>query len=75
MQITVYLSPYSSELNPIEMVWKVLKDRIRRSKLANAEILSSRVTEGSGAVPVEHIQDFIQHSIDVSPKWLNKEQL
>ncbi|KAI8079258.1 hypothetical protein BDF21DRAFT_340610, partial [Thamnidium elegans] len=60
------------ELNPIEMVWKALKGRIRRNELANAETLFSRVTEGSGAVPVEHIQDFIQHSADVSPKCLNK---
>ncbi|KAG1147375.1 hypothetical protein G6F37_005505 [Rhizopus arrhizus] len=31
--IPVYLPPYSPELNPIEMFWKVLKDRVRREKL------------------------------------------
>lgn len=46
------------------------KDRARRSKLTNAETLSSRATEGSRVVPVEYIQDFIQHSIDVSSKML-----
>ncbi|ORE19288.1 hypothetical protein BCV71DRAFT_177963, partial [Rhizopus microsporus] len=51
------------------------KDRVRRSELTNPETLSSRVTEDSGAVSVEHIQNFIQHSIDVSLKGLNKEYL
>ncbi|ORE22975.1 hypothetical protein BCV71DRAFT_170660, partial [Rhizopus microsporus] len=63
------------ELDPIEMFWKVPKDRIRRSELIDAETLSSRVIEGSEDVPVEHIQNFIQHSIDVFPKCVNKEPL
>ncbi|RCH98780.1 hypothetical protein CU098_010422 [Rhizopus stolonifer] len=45
--IQQYVSPYSSELNPVEMFWKVLKDRVRRA----AETLSSRVTKGSEDVP------------------------
>ena len=57
------------------MFWKVTKDRIRRSELIDAETLSSRVIEGSEDVPVEHIQNFIQHSIDVFPKCVNKEPL
>lgn len=73
--IPVYLPPYSPELNPIEMFWKVLKDRVRREKLTDTETLSSRVIEGSEDVPVEDIQNFIQHSINVIPKWLNKEPL
>lgn len=53
----------------------MLKDQFRRSESANAEILSSRVNEGSSAVPVEHVKDFIQHSINESPKCLHKEHL
>lgn len=73
--IPVYLPPYSSELNPIEMFWKVLKDRVRREKLKDTETFSSRIIEGSEDVPVEHIENFIQHSISVIPKCLNKEPL
>lgn len=73
--IPVYLPPYSPELNPIEMFWKVLKDRVRRTPLTSAETLSSRITEGSEDIPVEHLQNFIQHSIECFPKCLNKEPL
>ncbi|ORE19986.1 hypothetical protein BCV71DRAFT_176693, partial [Rhizopus microsporus] len=52
----------------------LLKDRVRREKLIDTETLSSRVIEGSEDIPVEHIQNFIQHSINVIPKCLNKEQ-
>lgn len=37
--------------------------------------LTIRVIEGSEDVPVEHLQNFIQHSINVFPKCLNKEYL
>lgn len=53
----VYLPPYSSELNPFKMCWKVLKDRARREKLTETE----RVAEASEEAPVEHIQNFTQH--------------
>lgn len=55
------------------MFWKVSKDRINKSELIDAEILCSRVLEDSEDIPVEHMQNFIQHSIDVFPKCLNKE--
>jgi len=71
--IPVYLSPYSPELNPTAMFWKVLKDRVKRIPLTSAETLSSKITEGTEDAPVEHLQKFIQHSIDCfPPKCLNK---
>ncbi|PHZ15180.1 uncharacterized protein RHIMIDRAFT_271661 [Rhizopus microsporus ATCC 52813] len=57
------------------MFWKVLKERVKREKLTDTETLSSRITEGSEDVPVEHLQNFVQHSIDVNSKCLNKEGL
>jgi transposase len=73
--IPVYLPPHSPELNPIEMFWKVLKDRVKRGKLTDAETLSSRIIEGSEDVSVEHLQNFIQHSINVISNYLNKKPL
>lgn len=43
--IPVYLPPCSPDLNPIEMLWEVLKDRVKREKLTDAETLSSRISE------------------------------
>jgi transposase len=73
--IPLYLPPYSPELNPIEMFWKVLKDRVKRGKLSDVETLTSRVIEGSKDVLIENLQNFIQHSIDIFPKCLNREPL
>ncbi|KAI8876397.1 hypothetical protein K501DRAFT_279464 [Backusella circina FSU 941] len=70
--IPFYLPPYSPEQNPIEIFWKVLKDRVKRGKLSDLETLTSRVIEGNENVSIEHLQIFIQHSIDISPKFLNK---
>ena len=45
--IPVQLLPYSSELNPVEWFWKVLKDEVKRGKLNDAETLTPRIIEGS----------------------------
>ncbi|KAI8885086.1 hypothetical protein K501DRAFT_180799, partial [Backusella circina FSU 941] len=63
------------ELDPIEMFCKVWKNRVRRGELTDTETLFSRVIEGNKDIPVKHIQNFVQHSIDVFPKCLNKEPL
>lgn len=73
--IPLYSPSYLPELNPIEMFWKVLKDRVKRGKLSDVETLTSRVIEGSKDVPIENLQNFIQYSIDIFPKCLNKEPL
>jgi hypothetical protein len=39
------------------------------------ETLTSRVIEGSEDVPVDHLQNFIQHSVGCFLKYLNKEPL
>ena len=73
--IPLYLPPYSPELNPMEMFWKVLMDRVKRGKLSDVETLTFKVIEGSKDVPIENLQNFIQHSIDIFPERLNKEPL
>lgn len=45
----------------------MLKGRVRRGKLTDAEALSSKVTECSEDVPIEQIKYVIQHLIDVFP--------
>ncbi|KAI9265331.1 hypothetical protein EDC94DRAFT_517029 [Helicostylum pulchrum] len=55
---------YSPELNPIEVFWRMQKHSLQ-------ELFKAARID----VPVERIQNFIQHSIDVFPKFLNKEPL
>lgn len=73
--IPLFVPLYLPELNPIETFWKVLKGRVRRDESTDTETLFSRLTEGSEDVPVEHIQNSVQYSINVFPRCLNKEPL
>jgi hypothetical protein len=78
----LYFRHYSSALD------KVISQNYRFYALIRKEYTSSEsllvrnqtlakipFIEGSEDVPVEHIQNFVQHSIDVFPKCLNKEPL
>ncbi|KAG1152163.1 hypothetical protein G6F37_001387 [Rhizopus arrhizus] len=62
--IPVYLLPYSPELNPIEQFWAVLKSKIKRTKFGDVETLGSRIIGASEAIPAEHLQHFVKHSIN-----------
>lgn len=45
--LPIYLPPYSPELNPIERLWKVLKDRYFRNWYSRDEdVLTDRICEG-----------------------------
>lgn len=46
----VYLPPYSPELNPIEQFWSVVKSKLKREKLLEAETLNSRIAEACQSV-------------------------
>ena len=70
--IQVYLPPYSPELNPIEQFRAVLKSKVKQTKFSDIETLSSRIIEASEAIPVEHLQHFIQHSVNQFGNCLNK---
>ncbi|KAG1145525.1 hypothetical protein G6F37_003396 [Rhizopus arrhizus] len=65
-------SLYSPELNPIEQFWAVLKSKVKLTKFSDIEILSSRIIKASEAIPVEHLQHFIQHSVNQFGNCLNK---
>ncbi|KAG0738395.1 hypothetical protein G6F57_010293 [Rhizopus arrhizus] len=41
----VYLTPYSSELNPIEQFWSVVKSKVKRNKFLEKESLKTRISE------------------------------
>lgn len=68
----VYLPPYSPELNPIEQFWSIIKAKVRRTKLSDIETLTTRIIEASEAVPIVHLENIIQHSVNQFEKCQNK---
>ncbi|KAG0929807.1 hypothetical protein G6F29_012086 [Rhizopus arrhizus] len=58
----VYLPPYSPELNPIEQFWALVKRKVRRQKLKDTETLQERIVGAANEVPIQHLENIIQHS-------------
>ncbi|KAG1450377.1 hypothetical protein G6F56_008368 [Rhizopus delemar] len=73
--IPVYLPPYSPELNPIENFWSIVKSKVKRHSLKDTETLTSRIVESCEEVPLQHLQNCIQHSVKQFDKCLNKEPI
>ncbi|EIE85106.1 hypothetical protein RO3G_09816 [Rhizopus delemar RA 99-880] len=68
---SIYLPPYSPELNPIEQFWAIVKNKVKRSRFEDKEDLFTRVTEACNSVPPNHLHAFVQHSVNVFEKCLN----
>ncbi|KAG1553500.1 hypothetical protein G6F49_008342 [Rhizopus delemar] len=58
----VYLPPYSPELNPIKQFWALVKHKVRREKLKDTETLQERIADAANEVPIQHLENIIQHS-------------
>ncbi|KAI5950228.1 hypothetical protein KGF54_005185, partial [Candida jiufengensis] len=70
----LYLPPFSPELNPIEQFWFLLKQHIKREPMSK-DTLSLRIKDASNLIPVQHIQNSIQHSINCFQTCLDKKPL
>lgn len=73
--IPVYLPSYSPELNPIEDFWSIVKSKVKRHALKDTETLTGRIVESCEAVPLQHLQNCIKHSVNLFDKCLNKEPI
>ncbi|KAG1470052.1 hypothetical protein G6F56_002901 [Rhizopus delemar] len=73
--VPVYLPPYSLELNPIEDFWAIVKSKVKRYALKDTETLTSRIIEACEEVPLQHLQNCVQHSVNMFEKCLNKEPI
>ncbi|RCI04056.1 hypothetical protein CU098_003949 [Rhizopus stolonifer] len=60
------------ELNQIEQFWATLKDKVGQNKLNDIKMLFSRIIGASKAVPIDHLQNIIQHSINQFGNCRNK---
>jgi transposase len=72
---SIYLPPYSPELNPIEQFWSVVKNKVKRGTFSDDEDLKTRIADACNNVPIQHVKAFIQHSCNQFEKCRNKEPL
>jgi hypothetical protein len=71
----VYLPLYSPEFNPIEQLWSIVENKVKRSQFKDTIYLTTRISEACNSVPPKHLRVFIQHSVDVFQKCLNSEPI
>jgi transposase len=57
---SIYLPPYSPQLNPIEQFWSVVNNKVKRGTFSDNEDLKTRIAEVCNNVLVHHLKDFIQ---------------
>jgi transposase len=70
---SVFLSPYSPFLNPIEEFWSKLKASIKRDQLVEGNLLSDRIREASKTVTLKDLHGWITHSVSYFVRCDNKE--
>lgn len=57
-----YLPPYSSELNPIEQFWSVVKSNVKRNKFLEKESSMTRISEACDSLHFNDFNSFASHS-------------
>ncbi|CEG76332.1 hypothetical protein RMATCC62417_11241 [Rhizopus microsporus] len=60
----IYLPPYSSELNPIENFWSIVKNAVKRSVFQESEDLKTRISEASESVSRKTLYTIAHHSVN-----------
>jgi transposase len=53
-----YLPPYSSDLNPIEMMWSKVKASLRKSKARTKELLEASLAEALNTITLSDIHSW-----------------
>ncbi|GAA5806894.1 hypothetical protein MFLAVUS_000242 [Mucor flavus] len=63
---SIYLSPYSPELNPIEQFWSVVKNKVKRGTFSDDEDLKTRIVDACNNAPIQHYLPKSIESLSVS---------
>jgi transposase len=58
-----YLPPYSPDLNPIEMMWSKVKNKLRESKARTQEGLCQAIATALAEITPQDAKGYFQHSI------------
>lgn len=67
----VYLLLYSSELNPIDQFWSIVKNKVKCSEFDDIEDLELGFCDACDDVPARHLKTFIQKSLEHFESYLN----
>ncbi len=59
---TLFLPPYSPELNPIEESWSVIKGKLKRKKARNISDYVDGLTEAKQVVDAKMSEAFFKHA-------------
>lgn len=68
----MYLPPYSSELNPIQQFWSLVKHKLKKETLLQNETLTTRISDACNAVLISDLTGFVGHSKDQIDKCEKK---
>ncbi|KAI7899928.1 uncharacterized protein BX663DRAFT_537403 [Cokeromyces recurvatus] len=60
-----------AKLNPIKQFWALIKRIVRREKLKDTETLQERIVGAANEVPIQHLENIIQHSKNQFDNCLN----
>ncbi|KAI8079134.1 hypothetical protein BDF21DRAFT_327968, partial [Thamnidium elegans] len=55
--------------------WSIVKSKVKRHSLKDTKTLTSRTVESCEKVPLQHLQNCIQHSVKQFDKCLNREPI
>jgi hypothetical protein len=72
---SIYLPPYSPELNPIENFWSTMKSHVKRTKFNDTDDLKMRIAEASNEIRPSTLRNISQHSVNMFEKCLRMEPL
>jgi transposase len=72
---SIYLPPYSPELNPIENFWSTMKSYVKRTKFNGTDDLKMRVAEASNEIRPSTLRNISHHSVKMFDKCLRMEPL
>jgi len=55
------------DLNPIELVWGLMKTKVEKRKPSTIEELKEAITSAWDELPIKDIQEFINHLVNYLP--------
>ena len=72
---SIYLPPYSPELNPIENFWSTMKSYVKRTKFNGTNDLKMRVAEASNEIRPSTLRNISRQNVNMFDKCLRMKPL
>ena len=72
---SIYLPPYSPELNPIENFWSTMKSYVKRMKFNGTDDLKIRVADASNEMRPSTLRNISRQNVNMFDKCLRMKPL